>query len=220
MSQISEKDLIIPTLEAMWRNGGSITMSKLIKELRTVMRPKGRDLAILDGRQDDHFSQKVRNLVSHRTLVKRGLAKYSQRKGDEGLLTLTNKGGGQATSQPTNSSKDHESLENEHLLVSEGHLSKRLAASAARSIALRRLALKRHGASCSACGLKFLKRYDGLKTDCIELHHVSPLSRGQRMSTVNDLVPLCPNCHRVAHSTEPPLPVSAIRQMLKSGKAY
>lgn len=219
MSQISENDLIMPTLEAMLRNGGSITMSKLIKELRTAMRPNGRDLAILDGRQDDHFSQKVRNLVSHRTLVKRGLAKYYRRKGAEGLLTLTNKGGGQAASRPIDNRHYRESLENEHLLVSEGHKRKRLAASVARSITLRRLALKRHGASCSACDLKFLKRYDGLKTDCIELHHVSPLSRGPRISTIDDLVPLCPNCHRVAHSTEPPLPVAVIRQMLKSGKA-
>jgi hypothetical protein len=220
MSRISEKDLVMPTIRAMRRNGGSITMTKLIKELRSTMRPKGKDLAILDGRQDDHFSQKVRNLVSHRTLVNRGLARYSQRKGAEGVLTLTNKGNGQFARQPRKIRVEKYSLENEHLHAAEGHKRKRLVASVARSIALRRLALKRHGATCRACDLKFLKKYDGLKTDCIELHHVSPLSRGLRISTIDDLVPLCPNCHRVAHSTKPPLSISAIRQMLKSGKAH
>jgi len=216
MGEISEKDLILPALLAMRRNGGSITMSKLIDELRSSMSPKGKDLAILDGRQDDHFSQKVRNLVSHRTLVKKGFAKYVQGKDGSGLLALTAEGRKHSADGSVYGVLDVTDLENEHLLVSEGHLRLRTATKASRSQALRKLALKMHGSICTACGLDFHAKYKAVKRDCIELHHVVPISEGIRENTIKNLIPLCPNCHRVAHTTQPPLSISAIRRMLQT----
>ena len=215
MSLISEKDLILPTLSVMRRNGGSIKMTKLISILRSELQPKGADLSILDGRQDDHFSQKVRNLVSHRTLVKKGYAKYIQGKEGGGVLTLTQKGMKHSEDAMGASSLPAPSLDNEHLLVAEGHRMLRTANSAARSQALRKMALKIHGSSCVGCGLDFLTKYRKVARDCIELHHVIPISSGVRKSTIKDLVPLCPNCHRVAHTEHPPLSVSAVRRMLR-----
>jgi len=216
MKRISEKDLISPSLLAMQQNGGSITMSELINELRSSLRPTGRDLAILDGRQDDHFSQIVRNLVSHRTLVRLGYAKYTKKNGVEGLLTLTTKGKAQVTGKITPTNPLHEDLENEHLLVLEGYSTQRVMNAASRSQKLRTLAFKKHGNSCAACGLNFNKKYKALKRDCMELHHVVPISFGVRKSTINDLIPLCPNCHRVAHTKRPPLELFEIRRMLKA----
>jgi 5-methylcytosine-specific restriction endonuclease McrA len=216
MKRISEKDLISPSLLAMQQNGGSITMSELISKLRSSLRPTGRNLAILDGRQDDHFSQIVRNLVSHRTLVKLGYAKYTKKNGAEGLLTLTIKGKAQVTGKITPTTPVREDLENEHLLVSEGYSTQRVMTAASRSQKLRTLAFKKHGNSCAACGLNFRKKYEALKRDCMELHHVVPISLGVRKSTINDLIPLCPNCHRVAHTKRPPLKVFEIRRMLKA----
>jgi hypothetical protein len=215
MSLISEKNLIIPTLSVMRRNGGSIKMTKLISSLRSILRPNGADLVILDGRQDDHFSQKVRNLVSHRTLVKKGYAKYSQGKEGVGVLTLTAKGMKRSEGAEGAEYLPEPSLDNEHILAAEGHRMLRTANSAARSQALRKMALKIHGSSCAACGLNFRSKYKDIARDCIELHHVVPVSSGVRKSTIKDLVPLCPNCHRVAHTEHPPLPVSAVRRMLR-----
>ena len=45
-----------------------IRTSELIDRVREKMRPTGEDLEILDNRNDDKFSQKVRNLKSHRSL--------------------------------------------------------------------------------------------------------------------------------------------------------
>jgi predicted HNH restriction endonuclease len=215
MSLISEKDLILPALSVMRRNGGSIKMTKLISSLRSELQPKGADLAILDGRQDDHFSQKVRNLVSHRTLVKKGYAKYTKGKEGSGVLTITAKGMKHLEDAMGTSTLPAPSLDNEHMLAAEGHRMLRTANPAARSEALRKMALKIHGSSCAACGLDFHYRYKALARDCIELHHVVPVSSGIRKSTIKDLVPLCPNCHRVAHTEHPPLPVSAVRRMLR-----
>ena len=205
----------MPTLLVMHLNGGSITMSSLIDQLRSSLRPRGRDLVILDGRRDDHFSQKVRNLVSHRTLVKCGYAKYTKVNGAEGVLTLTPKGRTRVKEKPAPSTPEQNDLENEHLLVSEGYPRLTAMTAMARSKKMRTIALKKHGNSCSSCGLNFFDKYKGLEKDCMELHHVKPLSLGDRKSNINDLVPLCPNCHRVAHSKRPPLKVFEIRRMLK-----
>ncbi len=68
MPRIAEKELILPTLYIIENNNGSILTSDLIQQLREIMKPKEEDIEILKNRNDDRFSQKVRNLRSHRTL--------------------------------------------------------------------------------------------------------------------------------------------------------
>ena len=68
---ISEKDLIIPSLVIINNESEKgITTSDLLNNLRKILDPKGDDLIILENRADDKFSQKVRNLKSHKTLEK------------------------------------------------------------------------------------------------------------------------------------------------------
>lgn len=74
--RIKETELILPSLYLMKLNGGSITTSELIPKLRIIMKPTGEDLKILDGRNDDKFSQKVRNLKAHNTFERFGYAEY------------------------------------------------------------------------------------------------------------------------------------------------
>ena len=80
--RIREKDLIIPALQvAAARPNGEVSTADLIDEMETVFEPEGEDAEILEGRHDTKFSQKVRNLVSHRTsstsMFKRGYAEYT-----------------------------------------------------------------------------------------------------------------------------------------------
>lgn len=79
---VRESDLKLPALAFMANMpGGFITTSALILELEALFEPEGLDAALLVNRNDTHFSQKVRNLVSHRHsstgLEARGLAIYS-----------------------------------------------------------------------------------------------------------------------------------------------
>ncbi|WP_076646456.1 hypothetical protein [Pontibaca methylaminivorans] len=73
--------------------GGKLTTTQLIETLTKIMKPQGRDAEIIEGRGDTFFSQKVRNLVSHRDdgcgLQASGLAEYNA--DDEGW-TITAKG--------------------------------------------------------------------------------------------------------------------------------
>lgn len=68
MSCYSENEIVDVVLEII-RNNPGIRTSKLIDKAREQMRPDGEDLEILDNRNDDKFSQKVRNIKSHDTIV-------------------------------------------------------------------------------------------------------------------------------------------------------
>jgi hypothetical protein len=70
MARITESDLILPALYVIYKQPG-ITTGELIVELRSIFNPAGEDAEILHGRNDDKFSQIVRNLVSHHTLDQR-----------------------------------------------------------------------------------------------------------------------------------------------------
>lgn len=86
--RISERDLILPSLFCMSQsNNNTISTSTLINRLRDLLQPIGEDLEILSGRNDDKFSQKVRNLRSHGTLEETGYCTY-----DDGQWTLTEEG--------------------------------------------------------------------------------------------------------------------------------
>lgn len=66
--RIRERDLVIPALGAAAAStGGEITMTDLIAEMVDLFQPQGEDAALIEGRADTKFTQKVRNLVSHRS---------------------------------------------------------------------------------------------------------------------------------------------------------
>lgn len=68
MSCYSENEIVDVVLEII-RNNPGIRTSELIAEARAQMNPSGEDLEILDDRNDDKFSQKVRNIKSHNTIA-------------------------------------------------------------------------------------------------------------------------------------------------------
>lgn len=68
MSNYSENE-IIPVALNIIKNQPGITTSELISEVRKIMKPDGDDLTILANRNDDKFSQKVRNLKSHDSIL-------------------------------------------------------------------------------------------------------------------------------------------------------
>lgn len=68
MSCYSENEIAVVALRIIRARPG-IHTSELIDACRADMRPSGEDLEILDNRGDDKFSQKVRNLKSHDSLM-------------------------------------------------------------------------------------------------------------------------------------------------------
>lgn len=65
MSKYSERDIAIEAVKAV-EEYGELNMTEMIKILTERMKPDGHDVEIIKGRKDSYFSQKVRNLKSHR----------------------------------------------------------------------------------------------------------------------------------------------------------
>src|SRR5271156_6268494 len=66
-NRVSESDLLIPTLRILAEQpNGRMTTSRLIAELEAEFEPGDEAAEKLEGRQDTHFSQIVRNMVSHK----------------------------------------------------------------------------------------------------------------------------------------------------------
>lgn len=72
-----------------------------------------------------------------------------------------------------------------------------------RNDAARARCIAEHGAKCAICGFDFGKVYGDDYSGKIEVHHIVPLSKIREnhiVDPVNDLIPVCPNCHLILHS--------------------
>ncbi len=60
-----------------------------------------------------------------------------------------------------------------------------------------------YGYVCQVCGLNFERAYGELGKAFIEVHHLHPVSQGERpVNPIEDLIPLCSNCHSMIHRQE------------------
>lgn len=95
----------------------------------------------------------------------------------------------------------------ETLLQREGEKTQRVVNTRARSGTVRDLCLQAHKAICAACELNFGAKFGPDFSGLIDVHHLDPLAQADESrltDPVKDCVPLCPNCHRMAHYGMPP----------------
>ena len=67
--------------------------------------------------------------------------------------------------------------------------------------------------------MSFHERYGETSKDIIHVHHLVPLSdigTTYQVDPINDLKPVCPNCHAVIHHHDPPLSIEQARALLSS----
>lgn len=82
----------------------------------------------------------------------------------------------------------------------------------------RAAALAIHGHRCMACDTDMAERYGSVAEGLIEVHHLVPISKlgdGYIINPKSDLVPLCPDCHSVAHRRSPPYSIKELQNMLR-----
>lgn len=81
-----------------------------------------------------------------------------------------------------------------------------------------RIAVAHHGTACRVCGFDFQVTYGPAGADLVAMHHVVPpshLNAGYRLDPIADLIPLCGNCHLIAHQRQPdPFLVSELRELI------
>ena len=195
----TEKQLIAPALYLIDTYPG-IKMDVLIKKMEKAMKPTGKDATILAGRGDTYFSQKVRNLKSHRDNNK--MAEYTDLT-PSGEYFITDKGKkaleddyaamqalfsfdcdddtlDKVTKTRLSKSSKKVTIFAEDDLISEGKAYTRSVKAIERSAKLRKFAVQRQQSigdfSCAICGFNFEKEYGELGKDYIQFHHIKPLS--------------------------------------------
>lgn len=99
----------------------------------------------------------------------------------------------------------------------EGSVSKKLVTIRERSRRNRLLALQIHGYECKVCGLKPLESFGEAIGGILEVHHIEPVSalgEARPYDPERDLIPLCPNCHRMIHQKDPPYMPDELKEIL------
>lgn len=81
----------------------------------------------------------------------------------------------------------------------------------------RQKALEYHGYQCKVCGLDMSKVYGEIGKGFIHIHHLVPLSaikEDYHLDPIDDLIPVCPNCHAMLHRHNPPLTPEELKQRM------
>jgi len=71
----------------------------------------------------------------------------------------------------------------------------------------RKKVLEIYGLTCPVCGNK------ASSSAVVDVHHLYPLKEGKRKTKIEDLIALCPTCHREAHTRNPPIPIDELKEM-------
>jgi 5-methylcytosine-specific restriction enzyme A len=74
------------------------------------------------------------------------------------------------------------------------------------------------GSRCLVCGFDFRETYGPIGEGFIHVHHVvsvSTVGPGTVINPARDLIPVCPNCHAMLHTSRPPVLPEILRQILR-----
>ena len=107
-------------------------------------------------------------------------------------------------------------------LFTEGSIKKVTVNLYERNPAARKKSIDKHGYNCKVCGMSFEKTYGKIGKGFIHIHHIKPLAGidGEyELNPIKDLVPVCPNCHAMLHTYNPPLSVEELKKILNKNKS-
>lgn len=90
-----------------------------------------------------------------------------------------------------------------------------------RSTAARQACIEHWGTRCCVCDFDFEQIYGGIGKDYIHVHHLvslAEITEEYEVDPVNDLRPVCPNCHAMIHTQHPPLTMKRLRQIVRRNR--
>lgn len=85
----------------------------------------------------------------------------------------------------------------------------------------RKECIQHYGILCAVCGVNFEERYGPIGKGFIHVHHRKPLATREvySLDPINDLIPVCPNCHSMLHSFDPPLSVEQLKAFMAEARS-
>lgn len=83
----------------------------------------------------------------------------------------------------------------------------------------RTVCIAKFGAICQVCNFDFEKTYGEIGKGFIHVHHkvdLATIGESYQVDPINDLVPVCPNCHAMLHTEKPAMTVELLKKMFES----
>ena len=83
----------------------------------------------------------------------------------------------------------------------------------------RKVCIDHYGLTCVVCGMNFQQVYGEIGKDFIHVHHLRQIAKiGKEYSVdpINDLRPVCPNCHAMIHRRIEPYTIEEIKERIKT----
>ena len=216
----SESDLIMPALVYISSKNEGVLTSDLIKHLEELLKPEGKDSEIITNRNDTYFSQKVRNLISHRNLAKKNLATY-EIAGSDNLNKITELGkkyiidnidGFDFIESNGFSEEERKKVIDDdfsNLVIEEGFITSNHVKTKYRSRKLVEIAKEHFKVDnkiyCRACDFNFEDFYGEIGKNFIEIHHLKPIFAYENsieqslQDALENIAPVCSNCHMIIH---------------------
>lgn len=87
-----------------------------------------------------------------------------------------------------------------------------------REPAARRACIEHYSVSCHVCGFDFEHAYGDIGKGFIHVHHrvdLALVSNRREVNPIEDLIPVCPNCHAMLHTETPAMAVDKLKELLK-----
>ncbi|WP_425291126.1 HNH endonuclease [Spirosoma linguale] len=83
----------------------------------------------------------------------------------------------------------------------------------------KQLCLEHFGPVCIICNIDFEYAYGSIGKNFIQVHHIVPASSIPKryiVDPIRDLRPVCPNCHAMLHTQEPPYTIDQIKDVCRA----
>lgn len=100
----------------------------------------------------------------------------------------------------------------------EGAASKITVNSYERNPAARRACIAHYGYDCAVCGFNFGDFYGAIGEEFIHVHHlrsISSIGEEYEVDPIEDLRPVCPNCHAMLHRERPALSIENLKELIE-----
>jgi 5-methylcytosine-specific restriction protein A len=85
----------------------------------------------------------------------------------------------------------------------------------------RKQCLEHWKTNCVVCKFSFEENYGNIGKGFIHVHHLKPLSeikKEYKVNPIEDLRPVCPNCHAMLHTKNPPYSIEELRGIVNNYK--
>jgi 5-methylcytosine-specific restriction protein A len=88
-----------------------------------------------------------------------------------------------------------------------------------RNTVARRICIQHYGTTCCICGFNFGDRYGEIGQGFIHVHHLvemASIGKEYKVHPIEDLRPVCPNCHAMLHRRRPPYSIEELQALIKA----